>query len=127
MPLPKLALDAHDVLTRLADRARNRAGRLPVGSGQPPCSSSAVIGHDGATVPYMACKGHSLDRPCRARPADRSLVAEDRSAGGVRDRTGPKDAAEPPSRLANDAVVTEDEPHPRSSWEPTAPPCARST
>jgi hypothetical protein len=53
-----------------------------------------------------------LDRPCRARPADRSLVAEDRSAGGVRDRTGPKDAAAPPSRLANEAVVTEDGPHP---------------
>ena|SRR5215216_191655 len=30
-----------------------------------------------------------VDRPCRARPADRSLVAEDRSAEGVRDRTGP--------------------------------------
>jgi hypothetical protein len=29
------------------------------------------------------------DRPCRARPADRSLVAEDRSAEGVRDRTEP--------------------------------------
>ena len=29
------------------------------------------------------------NRPCRARPADRSLVAEDRSAGGVRDQTGP--------------------------------------
>jgi hypothetical protein len=29
-------------------------------------------------------------RPCRARPADRSLVAEDRSAEGVRDRPGPK-------------------------------------
>jgi hypothetical protein len=33
------------------------------------------------------CPG--LHRPCRTRPADRSLVAEDRSAGGVRDRTGP--------------------------------------
>jgi hypothetical protein len=30
-----------------------------------------------------------LHRPCRARPADRSLVAEDRSARGVRDQTGP--------------------------------------
>jgi hypothetical protein len=30
-----------------------------------------------------------LHRPCRARPPDRSLVAEDRSAGGVRDQTGP--------------------------------------
>jgi hypothetical protein len=37
----------------------------------------------------MACKWSGLDRPCRARPADRSLVAEDRSAGGVRDQTGP--------------------------------------
>ena len=33
--------------------------------------------------------GQGCDRPCRARPADRSLVAEDRSAAGVRDRTGP--------------------------------------
>jgi hypothetical protein len=31
-----------------------------------------------------------LHRPYRARPADRSVVAEDRSAGGVRDRTGPE-------------------------------------
>jgi hypothetical protein len=29
-----------------------------------------------------------FDRPCRAPPADRSLVAEDRSASGVRDQTG---------------------------------------
>jgi hypothetical protein len=36
--------------------------------------------------------GSGLDRPCRARPADRSLVAEDRSAEGVRDRTGPEPA-----------------------------------
>jgi hypothetical protein len=32
------------------------------------------------------------DRPCRAWPADRSLVAEDRSAIAVRDRTGPEPA-----------------------------------
>jgi hypothetical protein len=38
-----------------------------------------------------ACKGQGQDRPCRARPADRSLVAEDRSAGGVRDPTGPEE------------------------------------
>ena len=30
---------------------------------------------------------------CRARPADRSLVAEDRSATGVRDQTGPEPRA----------------------------------
>jgi hypothetical protein len=34
----------------------------------------------------MVGMGRGWDRPCRARPADRSLVAEDRSAGGVRDR-----------------------------------------
>ena len=33
---------------------------------------------------------HNGHRPCRARPADRSLVAEDRSARGVRDQTGPE-------------------------------------
>jgi hypothetical protein len=32
--------------------------------------------------------GEVWDRPCRSRPADRSLVAEDRSARGVRDRDG---------------------------------------
>ena len=30
------------------------------------------------------------DRSCRARPAGRSLVAEDRSAGGIRDQRGPE-------------------------------------
>jgi hypothetical protein len=64
--------------------------------------------------------GQGLDRPCRARLADRSLVAEDRSAGGVRDRTGPKDTAAPLSRLANDAVAAEDGPHPSVTGEPTA-------
>jgi hypothetical protein len=38
----------------------------------------------------MVGMGRGRDRPCRARPADRSLVAEDRSAAGVRDRTGPE-------------------------------------
>jgi hypothetical protein len=36
--------------------------------------------------------GRWQDRPCRARPADRSLAAEDRSAGGVRDRMGAEPA-----------------------------------
>src|SRR4051794_23486368 len=36
--------------------------------------------------------GRGLHRPCRARPADRSLVAEDRSAAGVRDQTRPEPA-----------------------------------
>jgi pimeloyl-ACP methyl ester carboxylesterase len=37
----------------------------------------------------------ALYRPCRARPADRSLVAEYRSAGGVRDQTGPEPTGGP--------------------------------
>jgi uncharacterized protein YegP (UPF0339 family) len=35
------------------------------------------------------CSARRLHRPCPAWPADRSLVAEDRSAEGVRDQTGP--------------------------------------
>jgi hypothetical protein len=53
----------------------------------------------------MACmRSPRLHRPCRARPADRSLVAKDRSAGGVRDRTGP----EPPmlTRLLTGRAAT---------------------
>ena len=34
----------------------------------------------------MACKRSSLYRPCRAQPAELSLVAEDRSVAGVRYR-----------------------------------------
>jgi hypothetical protein len=40
----------------------------------------------------MACKRSRLHRPCHTRPADRSLVAEDRSARGVHDRTRPEPA-----------------------------------
>ena len=47
--------------------------------------------HIGPQV-HMACKSRGQDRSCRARPPDRSLVAEDRSAEGVRDRTGPESA-----------------------------------
>jgi hypothetical protein len=35
------------------------------------------------------------DRPCRARPADPLRVAEDRSAAGVHDRTGPNPPGPP--------------------------------
>jgi hypothetical protein len=50
------------------------------------------------------CPTRRLHRPCRARPADRSLVAEDRSAAGVRDHTGP----EPPmlTRLLTGRATT---------------------
>jgi hypothetical protein len=72
-----------------------------------------------------ACKGQGQDRPCRARPADRSLVAEDRSAGGVRDPTGPEELPRVLRALAHETVVTEDGPHPPVEAEPTAPRCAR--
>ena len=51
-------------------------------------------------------------RPCRARPADRSLVTEDRSAAGVRDRTGPEPRA--CSRLAHGTIRHQQE------WRGTA-------
>jgi hypothetical protein len=72
-----------------------------------------------------ACKGQGQDRPCRARPADRSLVAEDRSAGGVRDPTGPEELPRVLRALAHETVVTEDGPHPPVEAEPTAPRYAR--
>jgi hypothetical protein len=56
-----------------------------------PRDKSSRPGSRGAASPYTACKGQGQDRPCRARPADRSLVAEDRSAAGVRDPTGPEE------------------------------------
>src|SRR5215216_2194134 len=49
-------------------------------------------GWDHRSQQVAGCSPRRLYRPCRARPADRSLVAEDRSAGGVRDRTGPDPA-----------------------------------
>jgi hypothetical protein len=92
-----------------ASRCSLRRGRLDrvtrvvvlvsVGSGFPsrPCSSFlwsswrlvwATIGAIGDRH-LASWSTHRLYRPCRARPADRSLVAEDRSAEGVRDQTGP--------------------------------------
>jgi hypothetical protein len=56
-----------------------------------PRDKSSRPGSRGAASPYTACKGQGQYRPCRARPADRSLVAEDRSAAGVRDPTGPEE------------------------------------
>jgi hypothetical protein len=43
----------------------------------------AMVGTIGRSQ-VAGCPTRRLHRPCRARPADRSLVAEDRSAGGVR-------------------------------------------
>ena len=53
---------------------------------------------------YADLIARCLHRPYRARPAGRSLVAEDRSAAGVRDQTGP----EPPmlTRLLTGRAAT---------------------
>jgi hypothetical protein len=55
----------------------------------------------------------------------RSLVAEDRSARGVRDRAGPEELPRRLQRLANHAVVAEDEPHPQLRLVLTLPGFAR--
>jgi hypothetical protein len=59
------------------------AQKLARESPGPQCSNGGGNGH-------LAASRDRNDRPCCARPADRSLVAEDRSAAGVRDRTGPE-------------------------------------
>jgi hypothetical protein len=71
-----------------------------------------------------ACKGQGQDRPCRARPADRSLVAADRSAAGIRDPTGPEELPRrirglPTRRWSPRTGLTL-----WTSWEPS-PPRAR--
>jgi hypothetical protein len=68
---------------------------------------SALMGHWSV----YGMQGSSLDR--LAVPAGRSVPGRGGpSAGGVRDRTGAQGAAAPRSPLANNAVVTEDGPHP---------------
>src|SRR5215207_9320793 len=73
-----------------------------------------ALGAGGRLV--EACIG-----PCRARPADRSLVAEDRSARGVRDRTGP----EPLPRRLRGLPTRQSSPRTGltlgPSWEPSPP------
>jgi hypothetical protein len=64
------------------------------------------------------CSAQGLHRPCRARPADRSLVAEDRSAEGVRDRTGPE-LPRRLQRLAYETLATEGGPSPRVKAGPS--------
>jgi hypothetical protein len=60
------------------------------------------------TSAYRSRLGSTL--PC---PAGRSVPGRrGPERRGVRDQTGPKGAAAPRSRLANDAVVAEDEPRP---------------
>jgi hypothetical protein len=50
---------------------------------------TSITTSDGHLRSTWHARGRGQVRPCRARPADRSLVAEDRSAEGVRDLTGP--------------------------------------
>jgi hypothetical protein len=65
------------------------AGLLP--PRQPVIMAWAMVGTIGRSQ-VAGCSPRLLHRPCRARPADRSLVADDRSAAGVRDRVGPEPA-----------------------------------
>jgi hypothetical protein len=69
-----------------------------------------------------------LHRTRRARPADRSLVAEDRSAEGVRDRTGPEHpmftrlhagrAATPRDERVQDGTTRSHPPSSKAWWRP---------
>jgi hypothetical protein len=43
-----------------------------------------------APGPQPLPRGQGVHRPWRAPPADRFPVAEDRSAGGIRNQTGPE-------------------------------------
>jgi parallel beta-helix repeat protein len=85
------------------------AAALPQKSSDADATRRALIRPDQPTV---CCCARRLYRPCRARPADRSLVAEDRSAGGVRDRMGP----EPDVALGLSAREA-DEPCQWSEWD----------
>ena len=88
-----------------------------------PRDKSGRPGSRGAASPYTACKGQGQYRPCRARPADRSLVAEDRSAAGVRDHTGPEELPRVLRALAHETVVTEDGPYPLDELGAIASTC----
>jgi hypothetical protein len=70
------------------------------------CAAPILAGDSSARSGFgsRGSVGRGLHRPCRARPADRSLVAEDRSAEGVCDQTGP----EPPmlTRLLTGRAAT---------------------
>jgi hypothetical protein len=59
---------------------QHRPARLHASPGDDPTRSG--FGRSGSI-------GRGLRRPCGARPPDRSLIAEGRSAGGGRDRMGP--------------------------------------
>jgi hypothetical protein len=77
----------HTTVAVLDERPRSRREGHRVGSKATPRCRDRRSDRQVA-----ACSARRLHRPCRARPADRSLVAKDRSAAGVRDRTGPEPA-----------------------------------
>jgi hypothetical protein len=105
----------------MGPRACGQQRSITVPRGQSEPQLNGLIGRMNSTDRIWPESGRGYDRSCRAQPADRSLVSEDRSARGVRDRTEPDDAAAPRSRLANDLVVTEGGPHPAARVEPTPP------
>jgi hypothetical protein len=76
----------------MGPRACGQQRSITVPRGQSEPQLNGLIGRMNSTDRIWPESGRGYDRSCRARPADRSLVAEDRSAGGVRDRTGPEPA-----------------------------------
>jgi hypothetical protein len=97
--VPTLPGSTNVVLVGRATPRHSQQSR-PVPSGHartmprlPQPASFVPVAGDGPARTGFASRGsigRGLHRPCRARPADRSLVAEDRSAGGVRARTEPE-------------------------------------
>jgi hypothetical protein len=73
----------------MGPRACGQQRSITVPRGQSEPQLNGLIGRMNSTDRIWPESGRGYDRSCRARPADRSLVAEDRSAGGVRDQTGP--------------------------------------
>ena len=74
--------DARGSLQGQGDRRRAR----DVGRGALRTSMAPKVAAMDTWRPHATVR---IDRHCRAWPADRSLVAEDRSDRGVRDHTGP--------------------------------------
>jgi hypothetical protein len=110
---------------------------LPVPSRQPrktpqrppPALFPTLTGDDPARSGFASrwSIARGLYRPCRARPADRFLAAEDRSAAGIRNQTGPdlgpcwvRDAPAPQGHERS-PTVTNGKEEPQVGWSPAQP------
>jgi hypothetical protein len=92
-PVPACRRSAQQALDGSTGRPRcGRRGPPERVRAAPRAAKTWRPGQRVALVRVWSARSDSLGRhrPCRARPADRSRVAEDRSAEGVRGQTGPK-------------------------------------